>query len=108
MGHARPPVRRKRASQSGRTRRRYPQRHRRKFIELRGMLLERGHKLRSETDTERISHLVEEALKRGLDLAEAVRATVAQLRSSFSIVAITETEPGRLVAAKTATPLVLG
>jgi glucosamine--fructose-6-phosphate aminotransferase (isomerizing) len=71
------------------------------------MLLERGHKLRSETDTEMISHLVEEALKRGLDLAEAVRATVAQLRSSFSIVAISETEPGRLVAATTATPLVL-
>src|ERR1700677_374666 len=78
------------------------------YIELRGALLERGHKLRSETDTEMISHLIEEALKRGLDLADAIRATVAQLRGSFSIVAITETEPGRLVAAKTATPLVLG
>ena len=78
------------------------------YIELRGELLERGHKLRSETDTELISHLIEEALKRKLDLAEAVRVTVAQLRGSFSIVVISETDPGRLVAAKTATPLVLG
>jgi glutamine---fructose-6-phosphate transaminase (isomerizing) len=71
-------------------------------------LLERDHKLRSETDTELIPHLIEEALKRKLDLAEAVRATVAQLRGSFSIVVISETDPGRLVAAKTATPLVPG
>ncbi|MGA2410792.1 MAG: glutamine--fructose-6-phosphate transaminase (isomerizing) [Candidatus Binataceae bacterium] len=78
------------------------------YIELRGALLERGHKLRSETDTELISHLIEEALKGGLDLAEAVRAAVAQLRGSFSIVVIAETDPGRLIAAKTATPLVLG
>jgi glucosamine--fructose-6-phosphate aminotransferase (isomerizing) len=78
------------------------------YIELRGALLERGHKLRSETDTELIVHLIEEGLKRGLDLAEAVRTTISQLRGSFSIVAIAETDPGRLVAAKTATPLVLG
>jgi glutamine---fructose-6-phosphate transaminase (isomerizing) len=78
------------------------------YVELRGALLDRGHKLRSETDTELIAHLVEEALKRGIDLADAVRATVAQLRGSFSIVVIAETDPGRLIAAKTATPLVLG
>jgi glutamine---fructose-6-phosphate transaminase (isomerizing) len=78
------------------------------YIELRGGLLDRGHKLRSETDTELISHLIEEALKHKLDLAEAVRTTVAQLRGSFSIVVISETDPGRLIAAKTATPLVLG
>ena len=78
------------------------------YIELRGALIERCHKLRSETDTELIPHLIEDELKRGLDLAEAVRATVAQLRGSFSIVVISESDPGRLIAAKTATPLVLG
>src|SRR5215470_11352174 len=58
------------------------------FIELRAELIARGHKLRSETDTELISHLIEEQLKGGRGLTEAV--------------------PGKLVAAKTATPLVLG
>jgi glutamine---fructose-6-phosphate transaminase (isomerizing) len=78
------------------------------YIELRELLLKRGHKLRSETDTELISHLVEEQLKQGVGLTEAVRAVVRELRGSFSIVVLSETDPGKLVAAKTATPLVLG
>ena len=78
------------------------------YVELRAALLKRNHKLRSETDTELISHLIEEQLKRASGLAEAVRAVVRELRGSFSIVVLSETEPGTLVAAKTATPLVLG
>ena len=78
------------------------------FIELRAELLARGHKLSSETDTELISHLIEEKLKGGRGLTEAVREAVQRLRGSFSIVVLSETEPGTLVAAKTATPLVLG
>jgi glutamine---fructose-6-phosphate transaminase (isomerizing) len=78
------------------------------FVELRAALLQRNHKLRSETDTELISHLIEDQLKRATGLAEAVRAVVHELRGSFSIVVLSETEPGTLVAAKTATPLVLG
>jgi glutamine---fructose-6-phosphate transaminase (isomerizing) len=78
------------------------------YVELRTALLKRNHKLRSETDTELISHLIEDQLKRAPGLAEAVRAVVRELRGSFSIVVLSETEPGTLVAAKTATPLVLG
>jgi glutamine---fructose-6-phosphate transaminase (isomerizing) len=78
------------------------------FIDLRAELLARGHKLRSETDTELISHLIEEKLKTAHSLTEAVREAVLRIRGSFSIVVLSETEPGKLVAAKTATPLVLG
>jgi glucosamine--fructose-6-phosphate aminotransferase (isomerizing) len=78
------------------------------YVELRTALLKRGHKLRSETDTELISHLIEDQLKTAESLTEAVRAVVLELRGSFSIVVLSETEPGTLVAAKTATPLVLG
>ena len=78
------------------------------FVELRVELLARGHKLRSETDTELISHLIEEKLKTAHSLTEAVREAVLRLRGSFSIVVLSETEPDKLVAAKTATPLVLG
>jgi glucosamine--fructose-6-phosphate aminotransferase (isomerizing) len=78
------------------------------YVELRDTLVKRGHKLRSETDTELISHLIEQELKGGRGLTEAVRAAVRELRGSFSIVVLSETEPGKLVAAKTATPLVLG
>jgi glutamine---fructose-6-phosphate transaminase (isomerizing) len=78
------------------------------YVELRAALTERGHKLSSETDTELISHLIEERVRAGTGLTEAVRETVLELRGSFSIVVLSETEPDKLVAAKTATPLVLG
>jgi len=78
------------------------------YVDLRTALLKRHHKLRSETDTELIAHLIEERLKEGLGLTEAVRMAVRELRGSFSIVVLSETEPDILVAAKTATPLVVG
>jgi len=88
------------------------------FVALRAELVARGHKMKSETDTELISHLIEENLggssdcgavtKSSMGLTEAVRGAVARLRGSFSIVVISETEPDKLVAAKTATPMVLG
>jgi glucosamine--fructose-6-phosphate aminotransferase (isomerizing) len=50
------------------------------YIDLRTALLQRGHKLRSETDTELIAHMIEEQLRSGIGLAEAVRAVVRDLR----------------------------
>src|SRR5216683_2983000 len=74
------------------------------FIELRAELIARGHQLRSETDTELISHLIEENVKRGLALTEAVREAVLRLRGSFSIVVLSETEPGKLFSTMPPTP----
>ncbi|HEY1849850.1 MAG TPA: hypothetical protein VGG60_02410, partial [Candidatus Binataceae bacterium] len=54
------------------------------YLDLRSALLKRNHKLRSETDTELISHLIEEQLKTGAGLTDAVRAVVRELRGSFS------------------------
>src|ERR1700687_4913664 len=50
------------------------------FVALRAELVARGHKMKSETDTELISHLIEENIRRGMALTEAVRAAVAELR----------------------------
>ncbi|HUO04441.1 MAG TPA: glutamine--fructose-6-phosphate transaminase (isomerizing) [Candidatus Binataceae bacterium] len=78
------------------------------YLDLREELLARGHHFKSETDTELIPHLIEENLRGGKPLAEAVRAAVLRLRGSFSIVVMSDSHPGVLIAAKTATPLVLG
>jgi len=76
------------------------------FRELRDGLLKRDHRLASETDTEAVAHLIEEAY-RG-DLADAVRAALQQLEGAYAIVAMHRAEPDRLVGARKDVPLVVG
>jgi glucosamine--fructose-6-phosphate aminotransferase (isomerizing) len=78
------------------------------FLELRHALAQRGRTMASETDTEVISHLIDELVSEGHGLAEATRRAIALLQGSYAIVVLSETEPDRLVAAKSATPIVLG
>src|SRR6266566_3012737 len=78
------------------------------YLELRTVLERRGRKMASETDTEVISHLIDEHVQRGGGLFEATRRAIKELEGSFSIVVLCESEPDRLVAAKSATPIVLG
>jgi glutamine---fructose-6-phosphate transaminase (isomerizing) len=76
------------------------------FRELRGGLEAGGHTLSSETDTEAIAHLVEDAY-RG-DLAEAVRIALRQAQGAYAIAVMHKREPGRLVGARMNVPLVVG
>jgi glucosamine--fructose-6-phosphate aminotransferase (isomerizing) len=76
------------------------------FSELRDGLEARGHKLTSETDTEAIAHLVEEAYQG--DLADAVRATLRQLDGAYALVVMHKGEISRLVGARQDVPLVVG
>jgi len=70
--------------------------------------LERRHKLVSDTDTEVIPHLVEEYMENGASLEEAVFQMSKELRGSYAIVAISSSEPQKLVAARKDSPLVVG
>jgi glucosamine--fructose-6-phosphate aminotransferase (isomerizing) len=76
------------------------------FSELRDGLSARGHTLTSETDTEAIAHLVEEAYAG--DLADAVRATIRQLDGAYALVVMHRGEVSRLVGARQDVPLVVG
>ena len=76
------------------------------FSELRDGLEARGHTLTSETDTEAIAHLVEEAYDG--DLADAVRATLRQLDGAYALVVMHKSEISRLVGARQDVPLVVG
>ena len=67
-----------------------------------------GLSFTSETDTEVVVHQVYLHLQQGLDLADAVRATMAELHGSFALAVVHAGEPGRLVAARQGPPLLLG
>jgi len=67
-----------------------------------------GLSFTSETDTEVVVHQVYLHLQDGLDLADAVRATMAELHGSFALAVVHAGEPERLVAARQGPPLLLG
>src|SRR3954451_20179102 len=76
------------------------------FRELRDGLEARGHILASETDTEAIAHLIEEAYAG--DLADAVRAALRRIEGAYAIVVMHRGETDRLVGARKDVPLVVG
>jgi glucosamine--fructose-6-phosphate aminotransferase (isomerizing) len=79
------------------------------FAPLRAELEAAGVELRSETDTEVVAHLVAAALpESGGDLASALRAVCRRLDGAFTLVVTHRDHPGRLVAARRNSPLVLG
>jgi glucosamine--fructose-6-phosphate aminotransferase (isomerizing) len=76
------------------------------YKELKKELQERGHVFRSKTDTEVISHLIEENYEG--NLLDAVFKTVKRLKGSFAIAAVTAYEPDVIVGARQDSPLVVG
>ncbi len=78
------------------------------YLAIKAGLESRGRKMASETDTEVISHLIDEEVSAGQSLAEATRRAIRQLEGSYAIVVLSDLEPDRLVTAKSATPIVLG
>ncbi|MEW6172306.1 MAG: glutamine--fructose-6-phosphate transaminase (isomerizing) [Bacillota bacterium] len=76
------------------------------YLELRQELAARGHRLVSDTDTEVIPHLIEE-LYEG-DLFAALLRAVPLLRGSYAVAAVAASEPGRVVAARRDSPLIVG
>ena len=76
------------------------------FKVLRDDLKARGHTLSSETDTEALAHLVEEAYAG--DLADAVRSALRQAHGAYAVAVMHAAEPTRLVGARMNVPLIVG
>src|SRR5215813_12112885 len=77
-------------------------------IALRDKLIGQGRRFSSETDTEIVAHLVDEELRKQAGLCEAVRRALRLVEGAYAIVVMSDQEPGRIVAAKNASPLVVG
>lgn len=76
---------------------------------LRELLIERGYKFASETDTEVVAHLVHwEQQQQGGSLRDVVLRVIPQLRGAYGMVIMDSRDPSVLVAARSGSPLVIG
>ncbi|MCF5685863.1 glutamine--fructose-6-phosphate transaminase (isomerizing) [Pseudomonas sp. PA-1-3F] len=75
---------------------------------LREQLKGLGYVFTSDTDTEVIAHLLNHKLKDHSDLTTALKATVKELHGAYGLAVISASQPDRLVAARSGSPLVIG
>ena len=72
-------------------------------------LSKRGHSFESETDTEVLTHLIEEVQnKEEVSLFEAVRLSLAEVIGAYAIAVIEESNRNEIIVAKKGSPLVIG
>ncbi|MCL6331134.1 glutamine--fructose-6-phosphate transaminase (isomerizing) [Pectobacterium carotovorum subsp. carotovorum] len=76
---------------------------------LRELMIGRGYRFVSETDTEVVAHLVHfEQQQNGGTLVEVVKRVIPQLRGAYGMVVLDNRDPSVLVAARSGSPLVIG
>ncbi len=73
---------------------------------LKAQLVERGHKFVSETDTEVLAHLIEEAFDGVLE--DAVIEALWQVEGTYGIAVVSSEDSDKIVAARKGSPLLVG
>ena len=77
------------------------------YKELKELLLQKGHKFVSQTDTEVIVHLFESFYNELQDSKEAFFKTINALQGAFSILLISKADPEKIFFFKHGSPLIL-
>ncbi|MGM0593174.1 MAG: glutamine--fructose-6-phosphate transaminase (isomerizing) [Pseudomonadota bacterium] len=67
-----------------------------------------GYSFTSDTDTEVVVHQIYNHSEQGEPLLEATRATLSELEGAYALGVVSNNEPGRLIAARRGSPLVIG
>ncbi|HEY8585652.1 MAG TPA: glutamine--fructose-6-phosphate transaminase (isomerizing) [Rhodanobacter sp.] len=78
------------------------------YASLRAELQAGGQLFTSETDTEVMAALIDRRLDQGMNLRQAVLATVRELEGAYAIAVVSRDEPDRVVGARRGAPLLVG
>ncbi len=77
------------------------------YKDLKDVLIGRGHKFTSDTDTEVVVHLIEH-YKKELPLIDAVIKSLRNVEGAYGLVVMSKKTPDTLIAARKGSPLILG
>ena len=79
------------------------------YATIKEELINRGHTFHSDTDTEVLTHLIEDIKEQAqVPLFEAVRIALNEVHGAYAILVIDEANPTQIIAAKKSSPLVIG
>ncbi|MBI4233211.1 MAG: glutamine--fructose-6-phosphate aminotransferase, partial [Chloroflexi bacterium] len=68
------------------------------YLELKESLLAKGHTFSSQTDSEVVSHVIEECMELGMDFLESFQHAARLLKGAHAVVAMYQGEPDKLLA----------
>ncbi|MBC8494441.1 MAG: glutamine--fructose-6-phosphate transaminase (isomerizing) [Candidatus Thioglobus sp.] len=78
------------------------------FLELKTEQQTQGYRFTSDTDTEVIAHAIHQALETSNTLLEATQKAITTFEGAYGVGVISPKDPGRIIAARSGSPLVIG
>ena len=78
------------------------------FLELKSDQIKQGYSFTSDTDTEVIAHAIHQALETSDTLLEATQKAIKTFEGAYGVGVISPSYPGRIIAARSGSPLVIG
>ena len=78
------------------------------YTELKKSLLDAGHHLLSQTDTECIAHVIEQELKTNIGLEQTIISVVNKLQGAYALIIMLAEFPTMLIAVRKSSPLCIG
>ena len=75
---------------------------------IRRRLSTEGYEFTTETDTETVVHLIDEAFLQNDTLEDAVLVALHQVQGAYGIAVVSSRDPGKIVVARNGSPLLIG